>query len=297
MRSATKRAIAGSMYAYFWAPLSRSRAFRRAVFDGAPANSLLLSTIGEEAFVVASGDIVIGRDVYADGGYDFTKLELALSLLPSEFRRELLVDVGANIGTICIPAVRRGYFSRAQAVEPEPRNFSLLSVNVHLNGLGGRIALHNLALGAVDGQQLELELSAVNFGDHRVRMSSDPGLSGEGIRKSIPIQSNTFDTVIGDVDPNATLVWMDTQGFEGYVLKGASSALSRRPPLVVEFWPYGLKRSGSYEAMKHALVQAGYKEFYDLDDGTTKHSVTLETFDALAARIGDSGEYTDLLVC
>ncbi len=33
-----------------------------------------------------------------------------------------LIDIGANIGTICIPAVKCGLFDRAIAIEPEPLN-------------------------------------------------------------------------------------------------------------------------------------------------------------------------------
>ncbi len=42
-----------------------------------------------------------------------------------------------------------------------------------------------------------------------------------------------------------SLVWIDTQGHEGHVLKGATNLIaSRRIRYVVcEFWPYGLERS------------------------------------------------------
>src|SRR5215831_4505481 len=43
--------------------------------------------------------------------------------------------------------------------EPEPRNYSLLSANIHINGLSDKIVAYNFALGRKDDEQLLLELS------------------------------------------------------------------------------------------------------------------------------------------
>ena len=40
---------------------------------------------------------------------------------------------------------------------------------------------------------------------------------------------------------------MDVQGYEGYILTGAKNTLQFTPPLVTEFWPYGMKRASTYE--------------------------------------------------
>ena len=285
------------MRSFFWNLLPRSRAFRSGLFDSAPKGSLLLSDIGSETFLVASNDLAIGREVFRRGTYDFEKLQRAVSMLPEGFEPKLLIDVGANIGTICIPAIKRNLFQTGIAIEPEPRNYSLLIANLHLNGVQRRIQPHNLALGAKPGETLVFELSEINFGDHRVRMSSEVGQSGEESRKTIEVKSETFDDVVGSVDPKATLIWMDTQGFEGYVLAGAIGALRKKPPVVIEFWPYGLERSGSYGALKRALVEAGYESFYNLDGSQEAHRLSEESLDQLARKLGFDEAYTDLLVC
>ena len=69
-----------------------------------------------------------------------------------------MVDVGANIGPICIPAVTRGYVQQAVAVEPNPDNCRLLRVNVALNGLHNKIAVEECALAPVGMMSLPLEL-------------------------------------------------------------------------------------------------------------------------------------------
>jgi FkbM family methyltransferase len=170
---------------------------------------------------------------------------------------ELFIDVGANIGTSCIPAVARGYAKRAIAIEPEPHNCRLLRANIALNGLDNRITVHESACGIQDNETLELALSDEdNIGDHQIRPDG-----GNGGRKTVKIQSNTLDTSCPDVC-DGTLIWMDTQGYEGYVLAGAARWLGAGAPLVMEFAPYLMERNQSFELMKNALAQ--YASFHDL---------------------------------
>jgi FkbM family methyltransferase len=263
----------------------------RLLWDTAPRGTLLLSS-GSEPFVISRGDDTIGRAVYLTRlPFDFDKLERVAGLL-QERRLSVLIDIGANIGTICIPAVRRGYFSKAIAIEPEPLNFSLLMANIAMNGVAGRISTHNVALGDRDDQQLLFELSKTNFGDHRPIYGEAP----EAGREVIKVKSQTLDSLVR-VEPGTTLVWMDTQGFEGHVLAGATAILQSRPPLVTEFWPAALKRSGGLARFSQALVDAGYTSVRDLNDPNDKTLVfTPEALDRLVERLSGPESQTDLLL-
>ncbi|MFT7771921.1 FkbM family methyltransferase [Roseateles sp.] len=295
VRKTLRVAATGLARALHWAGLERSASWRMAVFDAAPAGSVLVSTRGPETYLVSSGDRAIARELYVNGQFDFEKLQKVMRLLGPGFQPRLLLDIGANIGCICIAAVKRGLFERAMAFEPEPYNFSLLAANIHLNGLASRITPRNLALGARDGEQLVFELSKDNYGDHRISMGAQDGQFDEACRERITVPSESLDSQI-EGDWPGCLIWMDTQGFEGYVLQGAARSLRERPPLVVEFWPYGMQRSGSYEALKHAVLQAGYTHFHDLelDEGPVPASEA--GFDAVWQRLGTSGRFTDLLI-
>ena len=58
------------------------------------------------------------------------------------------------------------------------------------------------------------------------------------------------------VEPNEIgLAWIDTQGHEGHVLSGASRLIQANVPIVIEFWPYGLKRSGGYPLLRQFLAR------------------------------------------
>lgn len=277
--------------------LFNNRLIRKITFDLATPNTFLLSNGSQEKFIVASGDKGIGQSVFVDRDpFDFQKMITVIDFLGIQHKRSLLVEIGANIGTICIPAIKRNYFQRAIAIEPDPQNYSLLLANIAINDLGAKITTHNIALGEKDDEILFFELSENNYGDHRIRKYSKEGFLGESKRKVIEIKSTTLDKIISELDPTEVLIWLDVQGFEGYVLYGSSNALSKKPPICLEFWPYGMERSGCYLHLKDALINNGYSFFYNLEKTESPIQLTQQTLDNLYNELGINGDYTDLLV-
>jgi FkbM family methyltransferase len=279
--------------------LKESRYYRQAVFQTAEPNSLLISNCQHEVFIVSPSDKVIARDVFIEKSpYDFEKFQLVNSLLGANHKRTTLIDIGANIGTICIPAITRGIFHKAVAIEPEPFNFNILAANIAINDLNEKIQLHNVALGVAKDEFVIFELSDINYGDHRVQAKNNGiELVSESARKTIKVKSTTLDHLIGTNNPSDTLIWMDVQGFEGYVLAGASDAMSKQIPICLEFWPYGLNRSGCYLQLKEAIINNGYKFFYNLNDiSISPISITEKSIENLYNAIGQNGEPVDLLI-
>lgn len=274
--------------------LSRAETLRRKFFKFLPPGMLVLAGGESEVFVVNSSDRVIGKHLYARGRYDLDKalrvLELAGATPDCCF-----VDVGANIGPICIPLVKRGLVARAIAIEPGPDNFRLLSANVLLNDIADQVTLVNAALGPDPDGWLEFELSADNFGDHRVRTGVAAGRYDEDKRRTIRVPSTTLDRVLEAIDPAKVIVWMDVQGFEGFVLEGAARTLQARVPIALEFWPYGLQRADAFGRMKTALLDAGYSRLIELPSGA-EQELTADNIDALYARLGTDGRCSDILV-
>lgn len=269
----------------------------RLLWDTAPPESILLAD-GKgksESFVVASGDKIIGQWQFKyREPYDFSKLQRVRTML-ADRKLTLLLDIGANIGTICIPAVNRGLFERAIAIEPEPLNYSLLRTNIELNRLASRITTHNLALGDQNDKTLLFQLSKDNFGDHRISYEGSetlPHTRGDVIE----VPSQTLDKVLEGIDLSTTLLWMDTQGFEGFVLAGATKTLQGRLPIVTEFWPAGLSRSGGMDRFKAALLKAGYEQFCDLgNESSTLSPFSAAALDKVAKSLSMDMDQTDLL--
>jgi FkbM family methyltransferase len=277
-------------------PNTNFRLLRRVAFDIAQPNTLLVCNCNRETFVISASDKEIGKTTYINRApYAFAQLQKVSTILGANGPKRLLVDIGANIGTICITAVKRGLFQNAIAIEPEPKNYSLLVANIYINGLADEIVAHKLALGQRDNEEILFELSKDNFGDHRVHVRTDSDLYDEAHRETITVRSETFDTVITRVDPMNCLIWMDTQGFEGRILSGARTALRMRPPICIEFWPYGMNRSQSYPLLKKALIEGGYNLFYDLSGALSPTRLTAQSLDDIYEKVGDRGPGTDLL--
>ncbi|HEY0106174.1 MAG TPA: FkbM family methyltransferase [Rhizomicrobium sp.] len=272
------------------------RAVRMAIFDSTPkGQEFALKSRGEERFLCLAGDKAVSRSVFVDDIVDVGKVKKAIGLLGDSFNLKTLVDVGANIGTICIPAVRRGLAQNAIAIEPEPKNFRTLMANIYLNDVVDKIVCHNLAVGRKDDETLRFDLSPVNSGDHRVRSETALNFYFESDRKSILVKSVRLDSVIDLIDPATWLIWMDTQGYEGFVLQGAPNILAAKAPIVLELWPYGLTSSGSYPALKESLLQ--YDRFFDLlEDRPKPVPMSEANLDALHARHARENTWTDILV-
>ena len=271
--------------------------FRRAYFDTLdPNRQFSVSTHGIEKYVVLNSDKAISRVLFIKGSFDFDKVEKAISVMSAvdkAFKLETLIDVGANIGTVCIPAVKRGLTANAIAIEPEPLNYRVLVANIFLNGLADRIKTYHLALGSEDNQTLKLELSEGHSGDHRIHVANEAATASSG--KITSVKSDTFDSVVPAVDRNSCLIWMDTQGYEGIILQGAQHIIRAQVPMVVEFWPEGMKRMRSYPALRDAMSH--YKEYYDLSDEHPRPvPITQKSVDALYERLGETGQWTDVLL-
>ncbi len=242
-----------------------------------------------ETFLVRVGDSTIGRQVFLTGEYDFGKFRTALTLLESR-HLGTLVDVGANIGTISIPAVARGIARSAIAIEPDPLNFSLLTMNVALNDLRNRIECHQVAAGPNFDSCLVLELDDENLGDHRI--SSTVGAL-RNRSDAVVVSSARLDDLAPSLDPKTDLLWMDVQGFELHALRGATRIIGSRVPLVMEFWPHGLAEHGGLDDA--ADILAPYEAFIDLSS-PDRAVRPLKDLSCLYDVLGEGGAYTDLLL-
>jgi FkbM family methyltransferase len=154
------------------------------------------------------------------------------------------------------------------AVEPDPRNFDLLRLNVTANGLTDRTVTLQLALTDHDGAA-KLELSDENIGDHRIRVAESHGGGREARRRAIEVPAARLDTLVerGQISIEDTgIAWIDTQGHEAHVLAGAHTLLTSDVPMVIEYWPYGLRRAAGLELL-HEIVAEHFAHVIDLRTG------------------------------
>jgi FkbM family methyltransferase len=175
-------------------------------------------------FLVPTDDAAAGERFFRTRtGSEFVVLQRAYERIEP---RGVFVDVGANVGTTTLPAVRR--FDSAIAVEAEPRNAALLRANAALNGVEGRIVVREAACSSSSGE-VELLLSE-KHGGHAVGHPKPGG-------RSLLVPAVPLDDLIaaeGVLASDVGLVWMDVGGHEGEVLRGAQGLLESGVPIVAE---------------------------------------------------------------
>jgi FkbM family methyltransferase len=256
-----------------WPLRSGSKLLRRAAYDAMPVPYLV--TGDRELFVVSTADKVIGRELFLSGEFDFGKLQLALAIIGREggVLPNHLIDVGANIGSIVIPALKRGLFKAATAIEPHPENLRLLRANLALNALQDTVRVLDIAVGNGGASLLLLEESATNGGNHRI---GDVGIS---------VPSRSLDEL--DLMSSGALLWMDIEGYEGHALDGAKSLLASGMPIVSEFNPGYLTESGGLDSFCRHLTG---RRIFDLGS-----AAGVETSLDVLLRTHQQGTFTDVL--
>jgi FkbM family methyltransferase len=260
---------------------------------------VLAARYGDGMILVAASDNEIGRAVFMRGEYERLYMAEALnylrSLPGSPEPGPVFVDVGANIGISALDALLHFGFKEAVCFEPDSRNFRLLRMNLILNDLEDRVATHRVALSDSDGSGV-IERAPGNFGDSRLVSGDEPATFEREV-----VATRTLDGLVADgaLDlQRIGLVWIDTQGYDPYVLAGARSVLDAGIPVVVEYWPQGLASSGGLDLFEE-LVAANFSVVVDLrrrcegaGDGGVMPSADVAT---LRERyVG--GEFTDLLL-
>ena len=219
-------------------------------------------------------DLTIARSLYVGRAWEVDLMTRTLSYLHQEGHLgpgpgDLMLDVGANVGMICIAMLKHGYFREALAFEPSADNFALLERNIRQNGMTAAIRPCRCALSDVSGE-LPMELSEWNFGDHRIRVSKvpTPGEQGEEHRRTVRVPVRTLDDVLAEHNVAAErigLIWVDIQGHEGQFFNGARRTLARGMPVLSEFWPYGIRRAGLDRESFSAIVTSIFTHMVHID--------------------------------
>lgn len=181
-----------------------------------------------------------------------------------------MMDIGANIGIISIGLLLADEIHSAVAIEPEPANFDLLVKNVKQNGLSERVVCLQMAVGDTEST-LTMELCPTNPGDHRIRLTPTGDATerlNESSRRTIQVRSLLLKQVLElrEVRDSAmavpSLVWIDVQGYEGYVFAGAQDFLSSGIPTVSEIWPYGILRAGMSLEQFASIVTGIWSDYW-----------------------------------
>ncbi|HWI87086.1 MAG TPA: FkbM family methyltransferase [Sphingomonas sp.] len=169
---------------------------------------------------------------------------------------DLFVDIGANEGMMTLLASRIvGPRGKVIAFEPNPKPRACLEAAIERNDIAN-IEVRPIGLGASDAL---LTLSVPKFNSGEGSFGKPAYNEDDLIQIDCPVK--TADAELDGLAP--TLIKIDVEGFEPYVIEGLKKVMAKvHPPVVMEVVSGHLRNAGgSVDALVATMQEAGYRGF------------------------------------
>ena len=148
------------------------------------------------------------------------------------------LDVGANIGLYTWQVANIASKLKIISVEPDPNNFELLEMTIHVSGLK-HVELFPNALSNNQSKEAEFNQDNLTSATGSLCLDDKPWIEKylNGKSKKISVQTTTMDDLLGE-DKIPTLVKIDVEGHENEVLEGGIITIKKNKPLlIIESFP------------------------------------------------------------
>ena len=289
-------------------PLWR-RARRRLILLGRRRSETVSFRRGGFRWTGFTWDDGITWELYIHGGFQEEEREAVAGWMRRHGQiapgRDLVIEVGANLGTTTLPLARREGL-RVVAIEPVPGSFRLLERNVRDNGLEDRVRCVHRAVHGRSGPLTMVTTGRTSGGAEvgvpgRVLESERSGTVAEKVRARERAPASTFGELLAElsIDPGSVaFVWSDTQGSDGHVLAGGERLWRSGVPLYMELWPGAMRHQGSFDAVDRAasLGFASFIEAERLKAGADPDPRPIAELADLCASLRGEFDQTDVLL-
>ena len=204
--------------------------------------------INDSRFIVSPGETGLTGNLYF-GLHEFEDMSFLLHYLNKE---DTFADIGANVGSYTILS---GIIKECSvhSFEPIPSTFKKLKRNIAINSKENNISLYNVGLGEKQGELFFTNNSTSTI-NHAVLNESKAGL--------IKINVETLDSY----RINPTVLKIDVEGFEHFVLKGGIKSLinEKLKCIIIELNESGEKYGQNQIEIFEYLISFGFKSYnYD----------------------------------
>jgi len=161
----------------------------------------------------------------------------------------VVIDIGANIGTFTVWALRTLRSARVVAYEPESTNFALLTENIRLNKLEAQASAYKMAVGGEVGER-SLAIAGESSGKNSLSFEI-----GDGAHETV--LCTTLDAIFTDnAIAHCHCLKVDCEGAEYELLYGASKdTLAKIDMIILEY--HGVTGHDS-KALKQYLREHGF---------------------------------------
>jgi FkbM family methyltransferase len=199
---------------------------------------------------------------------DFVNAQLVGMLKSFVDEGDVVLDVGAHIGTFAVPLARHvGAAGKVYAFEPVTSSFEILEKNISENDLDERAVVINALIGDRKGSY-SASFSADHTSAAYFSADSDPDSNGRTTDgRAVPTIGLDEWFLDGEAPlQRLDVMKVDTEGMELCVLRSARRLIeSFRPVIMAEMCQAHLSRSGDSLADVHRFLQQfGYKYFRNL---------------------------------
>lgn len=210
-------------------------------------------------FLVPNVQEPIAEQIFHDGYYEHETLAaLGRRLRPGGH----FLDIGANIGSISVPASRRvGPQGKVWSIECSAKVLPYLATNIEMNQCSN-IKVVPFAVCDQDGATLKFyEAPTPKFG-----MGS---LGPQFTTTPVTVTARTLDSLASEYGiDNISAMKMDVEGAEGLVVAGGRKFFEKNSPLVVyEFMDWSVERlADKNQRLPQALLEEMGYETWILED-------------------------------
>lgn len=249
--------------------------------------------------LLLKSDLIISKNFLLNDSYpDVTSKKLhkiKYLFRKNKFNIDQIIDVGASLGNVIVPALKNKYFKYAIAIEPS-NTFELLKKNVYLNNLEKFVDTYQIAITSRNDVEVKFENDPRDIGDNRVRFRKYKGLFNEDTRVLTKVKTKTLDFLLKNKDLSKSFLWLNNQGSETETLLGASKILKKFDlPIMLEFCPYFFKINNNFKKFL-TVVSHLDKSVYLLDKNKFLGKSTKILFEGLYKSLGERGNYNYLLL-
>jgi FkbM family methyltransferase len=221
-------------------------------------NCELVKVDGTQFLVFKGGDLIsnhLKKELYENDIH-----QLALKILIDK-PDGLVLDIGANLGTFCVPLARKIPKLEFHAFEPQRIVNYQLCANVIINSLGNVYA-YELAL---SNENADVELAMPDY----TKETNIGAFSIDAEVRKNEYECSTVNTTDRiDLAPldfftfnNIRLIKIDVEGHELEVIKGGIGTIKRNnyPPIIFEAWTWKPWYQEKRKALFDYLEGHGYK--------------------------------------
>ncbi len=250
-------------------------------------------------------DINITLHLLTDGGYQQPEMKMVIAWLQQHgyfAGKNTIVDLGANIGTTCIPLAQQTG-CKIIAVEPVPENYNLLQENVRQNGLQGEIICVRKAISNEPGVA-DMVLPDLNCGGAFMKDALREAKFLQGIerRNVMSVETDTLMNILqsNKVEPaQIAFVWCDVEGCETSVTATGKPLWSAGIPLFIEVFPGMLERQtelGTFISTMEACFDSFIDRVELVKDTIKTKPRPISEFGALVESLAAKDAGTDVLL-